>query len=210
MTSLAKTERAVLLLLFKDFTIDYNANTICKKLGVSRRGALTIVKKLKNRGLLISRRYGKSVFYKVNLAETYTCKVIEVLLMDESKENGSRWLFEFKGLFPLVSIAIIFGSAIRNYDKANDIDLVVVFTKTKFKIVTEWIADKNRILLKPIHRIIQTPQDLIKNLKMPDPVIVNALRFGYILHGYEELIAAVYQAQKAHGNFAVPEPEKRL
>lgn len=210
MAPLAKTERAVLLLLFKDFSTDYNANLICKKLEISRRGALKIVKKLKEQELLIGRQYGKAVFYKVNLAQAYTRKVIEVLLMEESKEKGSRWLSEFKELFPQVSIAIIFGSAIRNYDKANDIDLVVVFTKKKYKTVTEWIADKNRILLKPIHRIIQTPQDLIKNLKMPDPVIVNALRFGYILHGYEELIDAVYQAQKSHGNFAVPEPEKRL
>ncbi len=209
MVSLAKNERAVLLLLFKDYTIDYNANSLCKKLEISRRGALQIVKKLKRQGLLIGRQYGKAVFYKVNLAETYTRKVIEVLLMEESKEKGSRWLSEFKELFPHLRIAIIFGSAIRNYDKANDIDLVVVFTKKKYKTVTEWIANKNQILLKPIHRIIQTPKDLIKNLKMPDPVIVNAIRFGYILYGYEELIDAVYQAQKAHGNFAVPEPIPR-
>ena len=70
--------------------------------------------------------------------------------------------------------------------------------------------NKNRILLKPIHPVKQTPKDLIKNLKMPDPVIINALRFGYVLCGYEEIIKAVHLAQKSHGNFAVPEPKQRL
>ncbi|MBI2145914.1 nucleotidyltransferase domain-containing protein [Candidatus Woesearchaeota archaeon] len=210
MPPLATKEREVLLLLFKDFSKDYNANSVSKKLQMSRRGALKIVKKLEKQGLLLGRQYGKAVFYKINLNEIYARKMIEILLMEESKEKAARWLFEFKELFPQLQIIILFGSTVRDYDKAHDIDLLLVFTKTKFKTILEWITMKNRILLKPIHPINQTSQDLITNLKKPDPVVLNALRFGYVLYGYEKLIKAVYQAQQAYGNFAVPEPKSRL
>src|SRR3989338_474959 len=122
-------EQEVLLLLFKDFSRDYNASSLSQKVGVTRRGALKIMKKLKEQGLLIGRQYGKAVFYKINLNDPYAQKIIETLLMQEAREKSRRWLFEFKELFPHLQIAILFGSTVRDYEKAKDIDVVMVFVK---------------------------------------------------------------------------------
>ena len=67
----------------------------------------------------------------------------------------------------------------------------------------------SRISLKPIHLVRQSPKDFIHNLKKPDPVLLNALKSGCVLKGYEEIVEAVHKAQTIHGLFAVPEPEPR-
>src|SRR3989344_1811249 len=203
-------EREVILLLFKDFSSQYNANTLSQKIGLSRPGALKIVNSLKKQGLVVSKQYGRAVFYKVNLESDYTRQVVKTLLMGETLEKGRRWLHEFKDFFEHLEIAVLFGSTVRDYNKANDVDIILVLAQKKIKIVQRLITDKNRILVKPIHPLWQSPNDIVKNVALPDPVIVNALRFGYVLHGYDQLIDSVHKAQKAHGMFAVPEPPRRV
>tara|TARA_Y100000310_G_C20509442_1_gene728080 strand:- start:175 stop:768 length:594 start_codon:yes stop_codon:yes gene_type:complete len=191
MTSLTTKENEVLLMLFKDFTKDYNANSLSKIVGITPRGALKILKNLHKQNLLMCKKFGKAVFYKLNLEDYYTFRTIETLLIYEAREKVPRWLAEFKELFKDVEIAIIFGSIIRNPKQANDIDLLLVFTQKKMKQVKDFINEKNKILLKPIHSIMQSPNDIKKNLKKKDPVVLNALKRGYVLHGYDKLIEVV-------------------
>lgn len=191
MLSSTVKENEVLLTLFKDFSRDYNANSLSKQINITPRGALKILKNLQKQGLLISKQFGKAVFYKINLEDYYTFRTMETLLIYEARERAPRWLSEFKELFKDVEIAVIFGSIIRNSKKANDIDLLLVFTQKKMKSVKNFIDEKNKILLKPIHPIMQSPNDIEKNLKKKDPVVLNALSRGYILHGYDKLIKVV-------------------
>lgn len=191
MTSLTPKENEVLLTLFKDFSKDYNANSLSKNVGITPRGALKILKNLHKQNLLNRKQFGKAVFYKINLFDYYTFRTIETLLIYEAREKVARWLAEFKELSKHVEIAIIFGSITRNPKQANDIDLLLVFTQKKLKQVKNFINEKNKILLQPIHLIMQSPNDIKKNLKKKDPVILNALKRGYILHGYDKLIEIV-------------------
>jgi predicted nucleotidyltransferase len=191
MTSLTPTENKVLLRLFKDFSSDYNANSLSKKIGITPRGALKILKSLHKHGLLTAKQMGKATFYKINLSDYYAFRTIETLLIQESRENASRWLSEFQDLFKEVQIAIIFGSIIRQPKQANDIDLLLVFTQKDLKNVKLTINEKNRILLKPIHSIMQSPDDINNNLNKKDPVVLSALSTGYVLHGYDKLIEVV-------------------
>lgn len=191
MKPLTKKESEILLILFKDFSKNYNANSISKLVGITPRGALKILKNLKEKKLLISKQFGKAVFYKLSLEDYYTFRTIETLLIQEAREKTSRWLFEFKDLFKDIEIAIIFGSVVRDSKKANDIDVVLVFTQKKLKQIKSFIERKNKTLLKPIHPIMQTPNDIKNNLKKKDKVILNALNKGYILHGYDKLIEVI-------------------
>ena len=191
MSSLTPKETEVLLVLFKDFSKNYNANSISKQVGITPRGALKILKNLQKQNLLIHKKFGKAVFYKLNLDDYYTFRTIETLLIYEARKKASRWLFEFKELFKDIEIAIIFGSIIREPKKANDIDLLLVFKQKKMKQVKQFISEKNRILLKPIHPVMQSLKDIKKNLKKKDPVVLNALRRGYILHGFDKIIKVV-------------------
>lgn len=210
MVKLTENESKVLLFLFRDFSVNYNATSIAKKVDITRRGALKILKNLSKKKLVISRQYGKAVFYKVNLEDQFAFRVIETLLMEEAREKGSRWIWEFEDSYKFVEIAIVFGSAVKDYKKANDIDAVLIFKRKDFDKITKFVNFKNNVLKKPIHPIKQTLEDLVKNLQKPDPVILNALKSGLVLHGYEKLVEAVKKAHKAHGYFAIPKPEVRI
>lgn len=209
MQPVTPTEGKVLLLLFKDFSTNYNASTLAQKINITRRGALKIVKHLHERGHLIGRKYGKGVFYKLNLAKTYTQQLLKVLLMGEAEQQTAKWQYQFRDLFQTTEAVILFGSIIRDEKKANDIDIVLVVKQGKFPAAQEQVKKENKTALKHIHPIWQLQGDIIRNLKKPDPVLVNALKFGYILHGYDFIIRVVYKAQQAHGHFAIPEPEAR-
>lgn len=184
-------ENEALLLLFKDFSIDYNANSISKTLNITPRGALKILNNLYSEKTLIRRKLGKAIFYKINFNDNYTNKLIETLLIKDSRENAPRWLSEFEGFFGIVQTVLIYGSAIRNYEKAKDIDLLLIIEKEKYKEISKLIEEKNRILIKPIHPLIMVSSDLEKNLKNKNPAMINAIREGYILHGYAEIMEVI-------------------
>ena len=138
MKNLTKKESEVLLTLFKDFTKDYNANSLSKVVRITPRGALKILKNLKSQNLLVSKQLGKATFYKINFNDEYTLRLLPILLMKESKEKATRWLAEFNELFEHINIIIIFGSITRNPKTANDIktERIALIHKnelTKFK-----------------------------------------------------------------------------
>ena len=191
MKGLSDKEIEILLILSKDFSTDYNANNITKKIGITPAGAFKAMKNLEKKGLITGKKMGKAVFYKVNLGDYYTFRTVETLLINESKEKASRWLNEFKDLFNHIEIVVIFGSIVKYPKKANDIDLLVVFRKEKNNLVNKIIDERRALSIKAIHLIKQTPKDLNRNLKNNDKVILSAIKNGYILCGYDKLLEAV-------------------
>lgn len=189
MKGLSDKEIEILLVLAKDFSTDYNANNITKKIRITPAGAFKAMKKLEKKGLITGKKMGKAVFYKVNLKDYYTFRTIETLLISESKEKASRWLKEFKDLYKHVEIVIIFGSIVRSPKKANDIDLLVVFRKEKNNLVNKIIDERRVLSIKAIHLVKQTPEDLNENLK--NNVILSAIKNGCVLHGYDKLLGVV-------------------
>ena len=143
MKGLSDKEIEILLVLFRDFSTDYNANNITKEIRITPAGAFKAMKNLEKKGLITGKKMGKAVFYKVNLKDYYTFRTMETLLINESREKASRWLKEFKDLFNHVEIAIIFGSILRYPKKANDIDLLVVFRKEKNNLVNKIIDESH-------------------------------------------------------------------
>ena|SRR3989338_4943264 len=184
-------ENEALLLIFKEFDSCYNANSISKKLGITPRGSLKVLDSLFSEKILVGRKLGKAVFYKVNFENNYAKKLIETLLIKESMEKASRWLSEFEGLFGVAQIVLVYGSSVKTYEQARDIDLIVVIEKSRYKEASKNIEKKNGILLKPVHPLLMTLSDLEKNLKTKNPAMMNALKEGYVLHGQEKMVGVV-------------------
>ena len=191
MKTQTEKENEILLFIFKDFNIDYNANSISKKLSITPRGALKILNNLFSERILVRKKFGKAMFYKFNFEDNYARKLIETLLIKESKEMALRWLSEFEGLYGVVQIVLVYGSVVRNYEKARDIDVILVIEKNKYKEVSKFIKEKNNILLKPIHPLMMTLLDLQKNLKNKNPAMINAIREGYVLNGQDKLMKII-------------------
>ncbi len=190
MVNLTNKENEALLKVFKDFSINYNANSISKEINITPRGALKILKNLEKQGMLKSKIMGKATFYKINFDDLYVCKIIETLLISESREKASRWIEEFKSIFSDTQIIIIFGSIIRNPKEANDIDILLVYDSKNYKKISHFITEKNKIMVKKIHNISLTIRDLINNLRNND-AIVDSVRTGYVLNGHDKLVEVI-------------------
>ena len=191
MVGLTNKESEIILHIFKNFSKEYNANSLSKEIKITSRGALKILKKLEERGILIGKKMGKATFYRPNLEDNYSVKLIETLLISEARDKASRWLHEFRDIYKNTEIVIIFGSIIKNYKDASDIDILFVLDKKYYNNINSFVEQKNKVLLKPIHTIIQTINDLRTNLKKKNPVIISAMRSGYVLYGYDKLVGVI-------------------
>ena len=190
MTARTQLEKEIVLRIFKDFTIDYNPSSISKVLNKTRVGTFKALNFLEKDSIVIGKNMGKARFYRINLEEEYARKNVETLLMEEARKYP-RWKDELSDLFNITDIIILFGSIIRNEDKAKDIDILLVYNEKNNTKVNEFIKEKNQLLLKKLHPIKQTKGDLIKNIKKADKVVINAIKDGIILHGYEKIIELI-------------------
>ena len=191
MKSLTNKEKEILLILVKDFSSDYNSNSLSKVSNLTPRGTLKILKNLKSMDILVGKKMGKAVFYKVKLDDEYVFRLISLLLMEESRIKAPRWLSEFKALFEYVEIAVIFGSVVKRPENARDIDLLIVFKRNKHDLVARIINERRKISSRPIHQVKQEYDDLISNMKRKDEVLLNIVKTGIVLQGHEKLVGAI-------------------
>jgi len=98
---------------------------------------------------------------------------------------------KFRDLFKKGRIVMIYGSAIRNYKTAKDIDIMVVMKKEDADEVSGIISKKGRILPKEIHCIKLTEKDLLDNIKEKNEAIVDIIKNAIILHGYDRYVEVV-------------------
>ena len=182
MTTLTEKEREMILLLLKDYTVFYNANSISKRLDISHVGAQKIFKRLLQENLVISKTIGKSIIYKLNFGNDYITHILTFLLADEANKF-KRWKEEFKEFFKEGRIVMLFGSVIKNYTHANDIDIMVVMKNNEIKKVNAALKKKEEILPKKLHTLKLNHQDLLENLKNKNKAFVDIIKNAIVLYG---------------------------
>lgn len=190
MVNLTENEKKVLLVIFKDFNAFYNANSISKVVGISHIGAQKILKKAVIANLVAATRIGKAITYKLRLSDDYVSKLISFLLADEAN-NHKRWMEEFKELFKDETIVLIHGSAIKRYDIARDIDILVVADKDKFNEVNKIIKAKQEILPKQLHAIKMTEDDFADNIQKKNKAIIDIIKNAIVLNGQEKYLRRI-------------------
>jgi len=147
MISLTEMERKALLILAKDYAKLYNANMLSKELDISHVGAQKMLKRFKEQGMTDIKQVGKSIIHKLRLEDDYNQKLLSFLLADEAN-NHKRWKEEFKKLNKEKRIIMLFGSAIKNYQNAADIDIMIVMDKKDTKEVNKTVLEINQLLPK--------------------------------------------------------------
>ncbi len=176
-----------MLILFKDYTTFYNANSISKVLSISHVGAQKIFKRLLQENLVICKTIGKSIIYKLNFSNDYVINLVAFLLADEANKF-KRWKEEFKELFKKDRIVMLFGSTIKDYAHAHDIDLMIVLKNKEVKEVNAILKKKEEILPKKLHSIKLNQHDLLENLKKKDKAFVDIIKNTIILHGQDRYV----------------------
>jgi DNA-binding Lrp family transcriptional regulator len=192
MKDITGNEMKVLIALFKDFNTRYNANNLSKTLSLTSMGTLKILKKMEKQNILKSEQIGKAVFYKPNL-EGYPLTYLTLLLQKEAEDSLpriKRWVKEFRKLESVADFGILFGSVISK-DNANDIDFFLVTNQKQNNNVNKTVSELQRLTTKKIHVVKQTKEDLITNLKQKNKVLLEIIKKGIVLFGYDKLIEVI-------------------
>ncbi|MBI2106446.1 nucleotidyltransferase domain-containing protein [Candidatus Woesearchaeota archaeon] len=189
---ITNNEIQFVLLIFKSPEIEYNANSIAKKLGISAMGALKIAKRTEKDNVVTSKTKGKAKFYKLNLGNEYTRQYIKFLLKREAEQSPSyikRWVNDIRNI-KNADCAVLFGSLLRKGKNANDIDILLITDNKKFQKLKKEIEEINYINIKKIHPMYQTKDDVKNNIKKEDKPLLNALK-GIVVFGEDTLMGVL-------------------
>lgn len=184
MVNLTLNEKKALLIIFKEFDNYYNANSLSKKIGLSRVGMTKILRKLEKASVLKSKQVGKSVIYKINFSNDYVVDLMTFLLSDEASDY-QRWKDEFRDLFEYGKFLLIYGSATINYSKASDIDLMIIDGKNSMSKI---IREKQKVLSKKIHLIELSEKDFLSNLEKKQKSFIEIVKSAVVLSGQNKYV----------------------
>ncbi|MBN2422920.1 nucleotidyltransferase domain-containing protein [Candidatus Woesearchaeota archaeon] len=156
---------------------------------------MKIFKRFKDENLVTSQTIGKSIIYKLNFENNYVKQLISFLLADEVNDKYKRWQKEFSKLYKENRIVLLYGSIIKNYQTASDIDVMVVMEKDEYKNISKTIKEKQKILPKKIHPILLTESDLINNIKEDKDAIIDIIKNAICLYGQNKYVELIKNAR---------------
>ena len=190
MIELTKKEQEALLIIYKDVANFYNANSLSKELKITQVGTMKLLKRFEKNNILLSKRIGKSIVYKINIEDEFVQKLIAFALINEAS-NYPRWKDEFKSLYKEDRILLFYGSASRNYSNAKEIDIFIIINKKDSNEVNKKIEKIQSILPKSIHTIKATKEDLVKNIKEKNKAMMEIIKTAIVLCGYDKYMEVV-------------------
>jgi len=186
---LTLNEKKVLRLLMAAFDRDYSINQIAKECNLSPNGALKILKKFEKEGVLIAKTIANIKSYKMNFGNEKTSIVLELALISELDGRIKHRLEDFKELKEVTKACILFGSYIDLSKKPHDLD--VLFVLDGYEEYKKKLSAVKGIVPAEIHDVVQTEEDMKKNIIKKDEVILNILRKGIVLWGQKTITKVI-------------------
>ncbi|MCX6750475.1 MAG: hypothetical protein NTZ83_03385 [Candidatus Pacearchaeota archaeon] len=170
------------------FGEDYSINYISRGCGLAPNGAMKILKKFESLGVLKLKKVANISSYKINFDNNKTKSILELSLIYEISGKLKFRMEDLKPLKDIAEICIIFGSYTDEKKQPNDLDIFFVIKEDNF--------DKYKTLSRKIYQtipikvqdVLQTKEDLNKNIINKDKVIIEIFRKGVILWGYDKVI----------------------
>jgi len=188
---LTNKDKDVLRLLMISFDKDYSINNIAKECNLAPNGAFKILKKLEKEGILEGKNIANIKSYKLNFDNEKTQVVLELALIPELKGKIKYRYDDFKELKEITKSCIMFGSYINPKKEAHDLDILFILDNKNYKEYKRRLPVIKNIVPAKIHDIIQTEDDLIKNVTKKDKVILEILRNGIVMWGQKIIIKVI-------------------
>lgn len=188
---LTENEAKILKMLLTAFGEEYSINHIAKQCRMAPNGAFKILRKLEKEGILESKQISHIKSYKLNFDSEKTKSIVEIALYSDIK---GRIKFRYDDLKPLKDIAaacIIFGSYIDMKKEPNDLDIMFIIEKDKFKAYKEALKAVYPAMPIKVHDVLQTEEDIKKNILNKDKTIIQILRTGIILWGHKKIVEVI-------------------
>ena len=196
MKQITPSEMKAVLEIVKNPTVEYNANSLAKVIGITSMGTLKTLKCLEQEGILKSKKVGNARIYRLNVEQRYARQYVALLLSREPLHASSfvkRWVEEIKRLHH-AEVIVLFGSVLHK-DTPKDIDVLLLVDKKNFSILEKEVSELNRINVKKIHPMYQTWSDLLANIQKRDKPLLNALK-GMVVAGEEKFIELYNESRK--------------
>jgi len=189
-----KTSLEILKLLFKDFTIKPTITSLANETRLSRVGVWKVLKKLEKEQIIILSPVGlgKTSTYSISL--NWENPLVEknlALILTEDAIKQQIWLTNFAEIESKVDFLIVYGSVVYSPKEANDIDLLGISSKKKFKEIDQILVRIQKTQLKKIHALNFTQEEFKQELKKPNKVFIDAIKKGVVLFGQEKFIKFV-------------------
>ena len=185
------TRDKLLALLLKEPFATHTATSLAKALNLTRQGVWKSLNKLLDEELInfvqVSNTKTGTNLITLNWSNPLTEKTLSLLLTKEALAQ-KRWRADFAELKDNISFLILFGSILTNSKEANDIDLLAVVKKEKFKELNKSVQKIQKTQIKKIHLIDLTDSEFTKELKSGNNAYKDALRKGVILYGQDSFV----------------------
>ena len=196
-TMITDNEKKILKFLLAHFNSDYSINEIAKKCNLAPNGAYEILKKFEEKEILLPKKIANSKSYKINFENRETNKLLELALLPDYRKSKIKYRYnDLIHLEDITLLCILFGSYVTKKEKPNDIDILFVIKKGDYKKYSETLEKAKLILPLKLHDVIQTKEDITKNIKKEEKLIIDAIYGGIVLWGHEFLIGVIKNAIK--------------
>lgn len=188
---LTDNEKKILRFIMSNFNVDYSINNIAKECSLTPNGAFKILKKFEKEGILEVRKIANIKAYSINFDNEKTKNILELSFMDLLEGRLKHRFEDLKELKNVTKACIMFGSYIKSKKEPNDIDLFFLLDKINYKKFSKYLDEVMDIVPAKIHDVIQTEEDMISNIKKNDKIVIEAIRNGKVLWGYDKLVRII-------------------
>ena len=174
-----------------NFDKDSSMNQVAKECDLAPNGALKILRKFEKEGILVFKNISNIKSYKIDYGNEKTSAVLELALIPQLEGRIKHRLEDFRGLKEITNACILFGSYINLKKEPNDLDVLFVLDKAQYKEYRKRLTGIKDAIPAKIHDIIQTEEDLKKNILKKDEVILEIIRKGIILWGQKAILRVI-------------------
>ena len=192
MLALTNNEARMADFLLRNFTERYSINQLAKELNLSPQGAYKMAKKLEKARILKPEPIGNAIYYRPNLDDELGRKTAELVLAYKDINSYAR--VQAKDLERLKAhtvCAVLFGSVLTKAENAGDIDVLIVLEEGQLNKMHKALMEIQSIKSKKISEMLQTREDLVRNIKKRDAPLLDAIRTGQVLWGSEIIVEAI-------------------
>lgn len=191
---LTDNEKNVLRILLTSFE-DLSINQIAKLAKLSPNGAFKILRKFENEGVLKQKQIANIKSYRLNFDDEKTRNVLQLALIPVF---AGRVKFRFDDLRELKKITlacIMFGSYIDLKKEPNDLDILFIIDSKDYKTYKEVTTKIFKTIPIKVQDVLQTKEDLKKNIEKKDKVVIDIVKNGKILWGQDVIIEIIKEVK---------------
>ena len=171
-------------------------NELSSEINISAGSAHKVLTKFEKEDILTPHPISNIITYHFNFKNEKTKPVIELVSAPYPLEG--RIKMRAQDLAPLKStteLCILFGSYITSKTNPSDLDILFIVEKEKFTDYKKTLSQVQLITPIKIQDVVQTKEDIIQNLRQQDVIVVEALKKGIVLWGFETLAEVIRDAR---------------